>query len=70
MVNNIYSKMLNAARLQRPLPHWRTIMSFQIEFLFCELFNLNGHGESDFNVPIETVTNVIELARIFKVDIK
>ncbi|KAF4714565.1 hypothetical protein FOZ62_023242, partial [Perkinsus olseni] len=65
-----YKKMLSAARINRPLPHWKTIMSFQVEFLFSELFNLNDPSKTDFDVPIETVNNVFELARIFKVDIK
>ncbi|KAF4673751.1 hypothetical protein FOL47_010131 [Perkinsus chesapeaki] len=65
-----YKKMLSVAREQRPLPHWKTIMNFQIELLFSELFKMDDPNKTDFDVPIETVNNVFELARIFKVNIK
>mmetsp|Transcript_41209 Transcript_41209/g.89811 ORF Transcript_41209/g.89811 Transcript_41209/m.89811 type:complete len:568 (-) Transcript_41209:100-1803(-) len=66
---NKYKKMLSTARLQRPLPHWKSIMSFQIEFLFSNLFTWECEATGQYP-PVETVENVLELARIFKVDVR
>jgi hypothetical protein len=64
-----YNLMLKAARQKRPVPHWRTIMTFQIDFLFQQLFTWEMEISGEYP-PVETVENVKELARIFKVDIK
>jgi len=64
-----YNLMLKAARQKRPVPHWRTIMTFQIDFLFQQLFTWENEMSGEYP-PVETIENVKELARIFKVDIK
>jgi hypothetical protein len=64
-----YKKMLHTARQQRPLPHWKSIMAFQIEFLFSNLFTWDCEATGEYP-PVETVVNVLEMARIFKVDIR
>lgn len=33
-----YRQMLQVCRKQKILPHWKSIMAFQIEFLFSTLF--------------------------------
>jgi hypothetical protein len=64
-----YNLMLKAARQKRPVPHWRTIMTFQIDFLFQQLFTWENEMSGEYP-PVETIENVKELARIFKVDMK
>merc|ERR1711998_375943 len=64
-----YQKMLHTARQQRPQRHWKAVAEFQIEFLFSNLFLAECETTGEYP-PVETVENVIELARILKVDIK
>jgi hypothetical protein len=64
-----YNLMLKVARQKRPVPHWRTIMVFQIDFMFQQLFTWEHEMAGEYP-PVETVENVKELARIFKVDIE
>ena len=59
--------MLDMARKKAPVAHWKTIMAFQIEFLFENLFaDVTKSGQYP---PVETVANVLEMARIFQADI-
>jgi hypothetical protein len=60
-----YKRMLHTARVKKVLPHWKEIMAFRIEFLLTQLFT-----EENENPHVETVENVIEMSRIFGVDIK
>jgi len=64
-----YKGMLIFARRLRPLPHWKSIMSFQIEYLFSMLYSWECEATGEYPQE-ETVDNVKELARIFKVNIK
>lgn len=64
-----YRKMLHVARQQKPVRHWRPIMEFRIEFLLSQLFTWDSEVADDFPL-VETVPNVLEMARIFRVDIK
>jgi hypothetical protein len=64
-----YNLMLKVARQKRPVPHWRTIMTFQIDFLFQQLFTWENEMSGEYP-PVETVENVKEMARIFKVDVE
>jgi len=65
-----YKRMLQVARIQKPLPHWKSIMSFRIEFLLNQVFRNNLDEEQDRMPLVETVDNVIEMARIFRVNIQ
>jgi len=64
-----YRKMLTAARQQKPLPHWKSIMEFRIEFLLSGIFTWEAEVNKSYP-PVETVENVLEMARIFGIDIK
>lgn len=64
-----YQRMLQVARFQKPLPHWKSIMAFRIEFLLGQVFTWECEATGEYPV-VETVDNVIEMARIFGVDIK
>lgn len=65
-----YKRMLQVARIQKPEPHWRPIMAFRIEFLLNSVFR-NTLDEDGGKPPlVETVENVIEMARIYKVNIQ
>merc|ERR1711937_1002046 len=64
-----YNLMLKVARNKRPVPHWKTIMTFQIDFLFQQLFTWENEMTGQYP-PVETVENVKEMARIFKVDVE
>jgi len=61
-----YRKMLHSGRVNRPLPHWKTVMAFQIEFLFENLFTYQHHATGVYP-PVETIENTLEMARIFQV---
>merc|ERR1740138_1385057 len=61
--------MLQVARTQKPLPHWKSIMEFRIEFLLGSIFTWECEL-SKIYPPVETVENVLEMAIIFGVDIK
>jgi len=63
-----YRKMLQVARNQSPLPHWKSIMAFRIEFLLSGIFTWECEATGEYPL-VETVENVIEMARIFGVDI-
>lgn len=60
-----YKRMLHTARLQKVLPHWKEIMAFRIEFMLTMLYTADNQDPH-----VETVDNVIEMSRIFGVDIK
>jgi len=64
-----YKGMLTMARIHRPIPHWKSIMGFQIEYLFSKLFTWECEATKQWPEE-ETIENVKEMARIFKVDIK
>lgn len=64
-----FRKMLQVARNQKPVPHWKSIMEFRIEFLLSNIFTWEAEASGEFPL-VETVDNVIEMARIFGVDIK
>ncbi|CAD7939699.1 unnamed protein product [Amoebophrya sp. A120] len=64
-----YKQMLQVCRKQKTLPHWKAIMAFQIEFLFSTLFTWEAEVSGVYPKE-ETVENVLEMARIFKIDIK
>jgi len=64
-----YKNMLQVCRKQKTLPHWKSIMAFQIEFLFSTLYTWEAEASGKYPKE-ETVENVLEMARIFKVDIK
>jgi len=64
-----YKRMLQVARVQKPLHHWKSIVPFRIEFLLASVFRNQLDEEQDREPLVETVENVIEMARIFKVDI-
>lgn len=64
-----YRKMLKMAREKRPVAHWRSLMAFQIDFLFQELFTWEMEQTGEYP-PVETVRNVKELVRIFKADLQ
>lgn len=63
-----YKKMLQMARVQKPVPHWKAIAAFQVEFLYSQLFTWECEITQEYP-PVETVDNVMELARIFNVDV-
>lgn len=63
-----YKKMLVTAKQQRPQPYPKATMHFQIEFHFSTIFT--WECETQGYPPVETVDNVLEMARIIKVDIK
>jgi hypothetical protein len=69
-----YKRMLQTARTQKPLAHWKEIMAFRIEFLLTSLYappDAEASAEVTGEYPlVETVENVIEMSRIFGVDIK
>uniref|UniRef100_A0A6V0C0M2 WW domain-containing protein n=1 Tax=Zooxanthella nutricula TaxID=1333877 RepID=A0A6V0C0M2_9DINO len=68
-----YRQMLLSARAQKPLPHWKAIMAFRIEYLLSGIFTweveeaVQNGGEYPL---VETVENVLEMERIFGIDIK
>mmetsp|Transcript_64403 Transcript_64403/g.112448 ORF Transcript_64403/g.112448 Transcript_64403/m.112448 type:complete len:573 (+) Transcript_64403:84-1802(+) len=64
-----YKKMLHVARQQKPLPHWKAIMEFRIEFLLSGIFTWECELSGVYP-PVETVENVIEMAHIFGISIK
>eukprot|EP00397_Hematodinium_sp_SG-2012_P014243 GEMP01014474.1.p1 GENE.GEMP01014474.1~~GEMP01014474.1.p1 ORF type:complete len:601 (+),score=123.22 GEMP01014474.1:32-1804(+) len=64
-----YKSMLTQARRLRPLPHWKSIMAFQIECLFQSLYSWECEATGVYPLE-ETVENVKELSRIFKIDVK
>jgi len=64
-----YKRMLQMARQQKPVPHWKSIMAFQVEFLFSQIFTWECEATGEYP-PVETVENVLELARILGVDVK
>jgi len=64
-----YRKMLQVARTQKPLPHWKSIMAFRIEYLLSSLFTWECEASGEYPL-VETVDNVLEMSRIFGVDIK
>lgn len=57
-----YRRMLHIARIQKPLPHWKSTVPFRITFL------LNTVIKDE--VPVDTIENVFEMARIFKINIE
>lgn len=63
-----YKGLLTMARLHKPIPHWKSIMSFQIEYLFSQLYSWEHEATGQYPQE-ETIENVKELARIFKIDI-
>lgn len=67
-----YKRMLHLARAQKPLPHWKAVAAFRIEALLGSIYrsHLDEVGEEEQEPVVETVENVIEMARIFHVDIK
>jgi len=68
-----YRAMLQAARTQKPLAHWKSIMAFRIEFLLSNIFTWEVEEEVQRGGEyplVETVANVLEMERIFGVDIK
>merc|ERR1719487_34300 len=64
-----YKRMLQVARVQKPLFHWKSVMQFRIEFLISGIFTWEVEATGEYP-PIETVDNVIEMARIFQADIR
>jgi len=69
-----YRRLLHLARVQKPLPHWKSVAAFRINAMLGSIFksNLGDDGEiADGQQPlVETVENVLEIARIFLVDIQ
>lgn len=63
-----YKKMLQVARNQKPVPFRTSIMEFRIEFLLANLFTWECE-ETGVYPLVETIENVVEMARIFGVDI-
>lgn len=63
-----YKRMLHTARMQKPLAHWKEIMAFRIDFLLTSLYT--PELEQDQHPHVDTVENVLEMARIFGVDIR
>lgn len=64
-----YTKMLHVARQENPYPKWQHVMAFQIQFMFNQLFPWQCEETGEYPL-VETIDNVWELARIFRVDIK
>lgn len=64
-----YRKMLQVARNQKPVAHWKSIMAFRIEFLLSNIITWECEATGEYPL-VETVENVIEMGRIFGVDIK
>jgi len=64
-----YKKMLTAARAQKPYAQWKAIMEFRIEFLLSGIFTWECELNNKYP-PVETVDNVLEMARIFGIDIR
>jgi hypothetical protein len=64
-----YRRMLQVARIQKPQPHWKSIMAFRIEFLLASCFTPEHEASGEMPL-VETVENVVEMARIFGVDCK
>mmetsp|Transcript_117246 Transcript_117246/g.373482 ORF Transcript_117246/g.373482 Transcript_117246/m.373482 type:complete len:576 (-) Transcript_117246:215-1942(-) len=68
-----YRQMLQAARMQKPVAHWKSIMAFRIEYLLSSIFTweveeaVQNGGEYPL---VETVDNVLEMERVFGVDVK
>jgi len=68
-----YREMLQAARLQKPVAHWKAIMAFRIEYLLSSIFTFEvmQDVQNGAEYPlVETVENVLEMERIFGIDIK
>lgn len=63
-----YRRMLLMARNKKPVAHWRSLMAFQIDFLFQTIFTWQMEQSGEFP-PVETIENVREMARIFKADL-
>jgi hypothetical protein len=42
-----YRRMLTAARAQRPLQHWKSIMAFQVEFMFSQILSVEGDEDDE-----------------------
>jgi len=64
-----YKGLLTMARIHRPISHWKSVMAFQIEYLFSRLYTWECEATKRYPLE-ETIENVKEMARIFKVDIK
>mmetsp|Transcript_7258 Transcript_7258/g.11845 ORF Transcript_7258/g.11845 Transcript_7258/m.11845 type:complete len:571 (-) Transcript_7258:81-1793(-) len=64
-----YKKMMADARVRKPLPHWRSIMEFRIWFLLQQAFPWECE-QTGIYPPVETVDNVLEMSRIFGLDIR
>lgn len=60
-----YKRMLHTARVKKVMGHWKEIMAFRIDFLLSQLYS-----EDNPKPHVETVENVVEMGRIFNVDIK
>lgn len=68
-----YRQMLMAARTQKPIAHWKSIMAFRIEFLLQAIFTweVEEAVQNGAEWPlVETIENVCEMERIFGVNIK
>jgi hypothetical protein len=64
-----YLRMLKVARAERPLPHWKSIMEFRIEFLLKGVYTWETEISKEYP-PVETFENVLEMARIFGIDVR
>lgn len=63
-----YKKMLLVARIQKPLFHWKDVMTFRIEYLLSK--DYASYEEDEAEPVVETVPNVIEMSRIMGVDLQ
>lgn len=64
-----YRRMLQTARTMRPVMHWKPIMAFRIEFLLTGIFTWEVEASGEMPLVV-TVENVLEMSRIFMVDIE
>lgn len=67
-----YRRMLHAARSQKPLAHWKSIMAFRIEYLLSDVYTWETVESMANGGPeplVETIDHVLEMARIFGADL-
>lgn len=71
-----YMKMLQAARVEKPLNHEKSRIAFRIQFLLSSLYRNMQLDSDDLEQEleqeplVETVENVLEMGRIFNVDVQ
>lgn len=66
-----YKNMLYLARIEKPLPLPKTVMAFRIGYLLNQVYAMYEEDDEEEPEPlVETVENVIEMARIMAVNLE